>query len=113
MTEIVESMSNPDRQVIYIFAGYDKDLQRLFKANKGFERRLGYTLKFNKPTISQLMEIFIAPDEDDQWKMPPGRADQGTEIFSAEQAKVYACWRHDKPASILCKAQAFVLNCFP
>jgi SpoVK/Ycf46/Vps4 family AAA+-type ATPase len=112
LTEIVESMSNPDRQVIYIFAGYDKDLQRLFKANKGFERRLGYTFKFNKPTISQLMEIFIAQMKMTKWKMPRAERIKTAEIFQQNKAKFTHAGGTTNQLLFFAK-QSAVLNCFP
>ena len=58
LTEIVESMSNNDKNVTFIFAGYEGDMKRLFNANKGLSRRFGYIFKFNKPNALHLFLIF-------------------------------------------------------
>ena len=46
LTEIVEAMSNPDKQVIFIMAGYENDMKQLFSYNAGLERRFGYVFRF-------------------------------------------------------------------
>ena len=87
MTEIVEAMSNPDRQVIFIFAGYTEEMKKLFKANSGFERRLGYTFHFPKPNIQMIMEIFISQMKKDKWKMARDERIKTAAIFQKHRDK--------------------------
>jgi len=69
LTTIVEAMTNPAKKVIFIFAGYAKDCQRLFQANAGLKRRFGYTYTFQKPTPSQLFQIMKLQCKKEKWKL--------------------------------------------
>lgn len=69
LTEIVESMSNPDKNVTFIFAGYADDMNRLFTANKGLSRRFGYILKLTKPSVLHLFLIFQKQLMETKWKV--------------------------------------------
>jgi DNA replication protein DnaC len=69
LTEIVESMTNPVKNVIFIFAGYENDMKRLMTVNKGLSRRFGYTFEFKKPTSLELFLIFQKQLKENKWKI--------------------------------------------
>ena len=69
LTTIVEAMTNPAKKVIFIFAGYAKDCQRLFQANAGLKRRFGYIYTFQKPTPAQLFQIMTLQCKKEKWKL--------------------------------------------
>ena len=67
LTEICESMTNPDTHVMYIFAGYKGSMQRLYDVNRGLERRFGYTFELKKPNPPQLYLIFLQQLKLSKW----------------------------------------------
>lgn len=67
LTEIVESMSNPDKQVIFIMAGYEGDMKQLFTYNAGLERRFGYVYRFKTPPSALLESIFLKQLKSAKW----------------------------------------------
>ena len=69
LTTIVEAMTNPNKNVIFIFAGYKNDCQRLFQANSGLRRRFGYTYTFKMPTPSQLADIMKLQCRRQKWRL--------------------------------------------
>lgn len=69
LTEIVESMSNPDKNVIFIFAGYENDMRRLFQYNSGLERRFGFVYRLEKPSSTVLVDIFYNQVKRHGWKI--------------------------------------------
>jgi len=69
LTEIVEAMSNVDKQVIFIMAGYEKDMKQLFTHNAGLERRFGYVYRFETPAASILEHIFLKQMTECKWKV--------------------------------------------
>ena len=81
LTEIVESMSNNDKNVTFIFAGYEGDMKRLFDANKGLSRRFGYIFKFNKPNALHLFLIFQKQLKETRWKVPKSERPAAVKFF--------------------------------
>ena len=69
LTEIVEAMSNPEKQVIFIMAGYENDMKQLFTHNAGLERRFGYVFRFKSPPALMLTNIFVKQLKDAQWRI--------------------------------------------
>jgi len=69
LTEIVEAMSNPDKQVIFIMAGYENDMKQLFSYNAGLERRFGYVFRFKSPPAIMLTNIFIKQLKSVRWRV--------------------------------------------
>jgi adenylate kinase family enzyme len=69
LTEIVEAMSNPDKQVIFIMAGYEKEMKQLFSYNAGLERRFGYVYRFTTPAATVLESVFIKQMTECRWKV--------------------------------------------
>ena len=69
LTEIVEAMSNADKQVIFIMAGYENDMKQLFTHNAGLERRFGYVYRFKTPASVVLESIFLKQLTECRWKV--------------------------------------------
>ena len=69
LTEIVEAMSNRDKQVIFIMAGYENDMKQLFTYNAGLERRFGYVFRFKSPPALMLANIFIKQLKETRWRV--------------------------------------------
>ena len=68
--EIVQFMTNYPRAIVFIFAGYKKDIERtLFKYQEGFKRRFKY--RWNCPGYSaeELFEIFKYQVYSSGWKI--------------------------------------------
>tara|TARA_B110000285_G_scaffold177566_2_gene199476 strand:+ start:6414 stop:7574 length:1161 start_codon:yes stop_codon:yes gene_type:complete len=77
LTEIVEAMSNIDKQVIFIMAGYENDMKQLFTHNAGLERRFGYVYRFQNPASIMIEHIFYKQLKEANWKISKS---QHTEI---------------------------------
>lgn len=69
LTEIVEAMSNLDKQVIFIMAGYEEEMKQLFTFNAGLERRFGYVYRFKTPAATLMESIFLKQLKETKWKM--------------------------------------------
>lgn len=69
LTEIVEAMSNIDKQVLFIMAGYEKDMKQLFTHNAGLERRFGYVYRFKTPPAVMLESIFLKQLKETKWNV--------------------------------------------
>ena len=69
LTEIVEAMSNLDKQVVFIMAGYEMDMKQLFTFNAGLERRFGYVYRFKTPPAVMLESIFLKQLKEHKWKI--------------------------------------------
>eukprot|EP00761_Pharyngomonas_kirbyi_P010279 gb/GECH01010299.1/.p1 GENE.gb/GECH01010299.1/~~gb/GECH01010299.1/.p1 ORF type:complete len:633 (+),score=91.65 gb/GECH01010299.1/:1-1899(+) len=57
MSEMMNASIDPDRRVVFIFAGYRKDMDRLLNANEGMLRRIQYFFEFEDYTPEQLADI--------------------------------------------------------
>jgi DNA replication protein DnaC len=81
LTEIVETMTSPDKNVTFIFAGYEGDMNRLFSANKGLRRRFGYIYKLSQPNALHLFLIFQKQLKEHKWKIPKAEREQAVMFF--------------------------------
>lgn len=81
LTEIVESMTDPDKNVTFIFAGYEGDMNKLFAANKGLRRRFGYIYKLKQPDALHLFLIFQKQLKEHKWKVPKAERAQAVMFF--------------------------------
>lgn len=60
LTEIIEAMTNEEKNVTIFFAGYKMEtLKQLFKSNIGLERRIHSIIETTKPTAHELTQIFV------------------------------------------------------
>lgn len=69
LTAIVEAMTSPAKDVIFIMAGYKDKMDRVFKNNSGLERRFSYIFEFPKPNADQMVEIFKSQVKKNKWKL--------------------------------------------
>ena len=61
LAAIVSEMTRAESTITWIFAGYEKDVQRnLFGANSGLERRFANIFLLKKPSESEMAKIFGA-----------------------------------------------------
>lgn len=81
LTEIVEAMSNADKQVVFIMAGYENDMKQLFTYNAGLERRFGYVYRFKTPAAVMLESIFLQQLKDAKWKVRKDDRDKVLPFF--------------------------------
>lgn len=88
LTEIVEAMSNPDKQVMFILAGYENDMKQLFTHNAGLERRFGYVFRFKAPPALMLMSIFTKQLKEARWRVDKEARDQLIGFFAANADKL-------------------------
>jgi SpoVK/Ycf46/Vps4 family AAA+-type ATPase len=88
LTEIVEAMSNLDKQVIFIMAGYENDMKQLFEANAGLERRFGYVYRFKTPPAAMIEDIFTKQLKESRWKCAKVEKKNIGEFFSRNFAKL-------------------------
>jgi adenylate kinase family enzyme len=88
LTEIVEAMSNPNKQVIFIMAGYENDMKQLFACNAGLERRFGYVYRFKTPASSMLENIFVKQLRETRWKCDKSQKQSIREFFGRNYKKL-------------------------
>ena len=88
LTEIVEAMSNLDKQVIFIMAGYENDMKQLFEANAGLERRFGYLYRFKTPPATMIENIFTKQLKESRWKCAKAERKDIRDFFSRNFAKL-------------------------
>lgn len=112
LTEIVEAMSNNDKNVTFIFAGYEGDMKRLFDANKGLSRRFGYIFKFNKPNALHLFLIFQKQLKETRWKVPKSERPSAVKFFQ-QYSDIFE-WGGGSTSSFIQHAkQAAISRSFP
>ena len=58
MTTILKVLEDQKDNLIVIFAGYEKQMEKFIKFNPGLKSRIGYTIKFDDYTIQELIDIF-------------------------------------------------------
>lgn len=88
LTEIVEAMSNPDKQVLFILAGYENDMKQLFTHNAGLERRFGYVFRFTSPPALMLLNIFTKQLKEARWRVEKNTREQLVGFFAANADKL-------------------------
>ena len=82
VTEIVEAMSNPDRQVLFIMAGYEKDMKHMLSSNDGLERRFGYVYRFKAAGAQLIQSIFVNQLKLNSWKIAKNDRKEVCEFFA-------------------------------
>lgn len=88
LTEIVEAMSNLEKQVIFIMAGYENDMKQLFECNAGLERRFGYVYRFKTPASALLESIFLKQLKSTKWKVAKSDRKHLQDFFSRNTKKL-------------------------
>lgn len=112
LTEIVESMSNNEKNVTFIFAGYESDMKRLFDANKGLSRRFGYIFNFKKPNALHLFLIFQKQLRETKWKIPKSERAEAVTFFQ-KHSSIFE-WGGGSTTSFIQHAKmAAISRCFP
>ena len=81
LTEIVEAMTSAEKNVTFIFAGYEGDMKKLFAANKGLRRRFGYIYKLTAPNALHLFLIFQKQLKEQKWKVPKSCRNEAVLFF--------------------------------
>lgn len=112
LTEIVEAMSNMDKQVIFIMAGYENDMKQLFTHNAGLERRFGYVYRFKTPPAIMLESIFLKQLKKTKWKVCKEHRSSVLEFFQ-RNAKTLKNGGGSTQQLIFHSKQASVVREFP
>jgi adenylate kinase family enzyme len=112
LTEIVEAMSNMDKQVIFIMAGYENDMKQLFTHNAGLERRFGYVYRFKTPPAVMLESIFLKQLKKNKWKVCKEHRSSVLEFFQ-RNAKTLKNGGGSTQQLIFHSKQASVVREFP
>ena len=53
-------MENNRDNLVVIFAGYSKEMDKFLKSNSGIVSRIGYTMEFKDYTLEELITIFVS-----------------------------------------------------
>lgn len=69
LTTIVEAMTSPEKDVVFIMAGYKDKMDRIFKSNAGLERRFSYIYEMQKPSVEHIVKIFQNQVRVAKWKL--------------------------------------------
>lgn len=81
LNEIVAAMTDEDQHTLFIFAGYKGDMEKLYNANRGLERRFGYIFELNKPSAAELFLIFQKQLKKMKWKILKNDRNKALEWF--------------------------------
>ena len=81
LNEIVAAMTDEDQHTLFIFAGYKGDMEKLYNANRGLERRFGYIFELQKPSAAELFLIFQKQLKKMKWRIPGKERNQALEWF--------------------------------
>tara|TARA_B100000780_G_C21114419_1_gene450711 strand:+ start:686 stop:1810 length:1125 start_codon:yes stop_codon:yes gene_type:complete len=106
LTEIVEAMSNPEKQVLFIMAGYENDMKQLFTHNAGLERRFGYVYRFKAPPSNLIENLFTKQLKESKWKLDRKERVAAKEFFKSVKlphggGSTHQLIFHSKQASIV------------
>lgn len=55
---IVKAMEDHRDEIVFIFAGYEKEMEKLVRSNPGIESRIKYHLHFEEYNLGELKQIF-------------------------------------------------------
>lgn len=55
---LIQAMENHRDNLVVIFAGYSKEMDKFLKSNSGIVSRIGYTMDFKDYTLDELITIF-------------------------------------------------------
>lgn len=55
---LIQAMENHRDNLVVIFAGYSKEMDKFLKSNSGIVSRIGYTMEFKDYTLDELITIF-------------------------------------------------------
>lgn len=81
LNEIVAAMTDEDTHTLFIFAGYKGDMEKLYNANRGLERRFGYIFDLKKPSAAELFLIFQKQLKKMKWKIHTKERNKALEWF--------------------------------
>lgn len=71
LTEIINFMTTWPNKIIFIFAGYRKEMEEtILKYQPGLARRFNWNFEITGYTSDELCKIFIQQLEKDSWKIP-------------------------------------------
>jgi len=83
LTEINNYMSAYPERIIFIFAGYRKDMEQVvMKVQPGLARRFNWTFEIEGYTSEQLMEIFRSQLRKDNWDLKDDEISLFTKFFA-------------------------------
>lgn len=70
IAELIAVMENCRDDLIVIFAGYEKEMERMLDENPGMESRISHRFKFEDYSDEQLLEIFKRICEKEKYVLP-------------------------------------------
>ena len=71
VASLIAHMENYRDEVVVILAGYEADMERLFRTNPGFRSRVGFHLHFPSYSAAEKLEIFQLMARRARLTMPP------------------------------------------
>ena len=86
LNEIVAAMTDEEQHTLFIFAGYKGDMEKLYNANRGLERRFGYIFELQKPSAAELFLIFQKQLKKMKWRIPTKERNKALEWFGNNAA---------------------------
>jgi len=81
LNEIVAAMTDEEKHTLFIFAGYKGDMEKLYAANRGLERRFGYVFELHKPSPAELFLILQKQLKKMKWKISKKERNTALEWF--------------------------------
>ena len=79
---LIKAMEDYRDDLVVIFAGYTKEMQKFLDSNSGIVSRVGYTLNFKDYTIDELLEIFKGMVKKGGFEITDDALEQAKEFIS-------------------------------
>lgn len=83
IAEIIKEMEN--KNTVFIFSGYNKEMDDFINLNQGLKSRVGYIINFNDYTEEELLEIFNKKLEKDGFKIYDTALEEIKNIIKAKK----------------------------
>ena len=81
ISTILKVMEDQRDNIIVIFAGYGKEMERFIKFNPGLQSRIGYKIEFDDYSIDELLQIFLNLLNDNDFKITDEAKEKVKEII--------------------------------
>ncbi|MCD8109611.1 MAG: AAA family ATPase [Clostridiales bacterium] len=84
---LIQEMENNSDNITVIFAGYEAEINRLFRANDGLRSRVPFFFHFEDYTDEELMQIFLNLASKENLSLDEGAYDAMMSRFALERAE--------------------------
>lgn len=84
---LIQEMENNSENITIIFAGYENEIDQLFRSNEGLNSRVPYRFRFEDFSDAELMQIFLNLAAQDHFSLDENAQDALMSRFALERAQ--------------------------